>query len=676
MTESGERARLACWFRRPAETNFLRRGFPENRGAFQEPCARKVREGGTPSPALGTSALPGVFGTPLLFALILLISLHAHAAGPLTAEIKPLALQPRTSAPEVLDVKLRWSGAGVLEGALEIVSADGDDGAPQFRSPELALTSGAKEFRLLLPPSGTSGFGRRELLARFITKSGVLDLGRFDLGTVRDPQRSFTICVPRPGIGANAAPLVVWQSLRLEQFQPAESDYNLPKATTLPVHLDPQEMPVAALGYTPYDIVLLHGQGFAETREKSLAALARWVTAGGSLCVITDTPLPVTHQRFLADLCAADPRAPRLDFDPEGRPILAEESSVLFAKPGLGRLLVTTTAPQTEDEAKAERWLRAVTFLWKFHPGQVSEVIGTGKWHAVTQQENRRERQNQRQMLANLLAPKNVRILPLSAMLLLLGAFVAVIGPLDWWVLGRFRARRLTWLTFPLAALAFTGLTVFLAGRFMGKVNHRSSMTITDLGHDGRVLRETRLELIFPGHAQDVTTEVRHALCAPVDTMGFNQSRPAAHRYDGAFPVNYTLRQSLAQWTPQMNRLTSLEGKDDPSGLPWATLHPAKISEAELSESLGPDASADVFGIDRGGLRVIRSGVVPPDLLVALSQPKGFGWLSVFARFSPNGGSSLEDLGLTGSDEKDFSATIVARRVGGEIHIYRHLYVP
>ena len=83
----------------------------------------------------------------ILCALFFSIAISVAAAGPLTAEIKPVALRARAFAPEALDVKLTWSGSGLLEGALEFSFPGADENAPRFRSHDLALTSGAKEFQ-------------------------------------------------------------------------------------------------------------------------------------------------------------------------------------------------------------------------------------------------------------------------------------------------------------------------------------------------------------------------------------------------------------------------------------------------------------------------------------------------------------------------------------------------
>ncbi len=655
--------RPGCRLRRPSAN-------PDDgwrsRNAAAQRCSRRVAES-------STWVERSTFG--ILLALYLLLA-SAKAAGPLTAEIKPLSVQPRMFAPEAIDVTLSWSGSGLLEGTLELSSPDEDEGRPPYRTHDLALAAGQKNFRLLLPAAGTEGIGTaREIRARFLAKSGVIDLGRFGLGLPRGPQRRFTVCVGRPRFGAAVAASLVWQSLRLERFQPEENDYDLPKANTLPTYIDPEEMPATPLGYTPYDIVLLEGPAFTQMREKPLAALAHWVLAGGSLCVLASGISEETQRRFLTELVAADPRGLHLDFDGEGHPQFAERDGPLFVRAGYGRLVVASS-PQNDAEANAERWNRAVAFLWKLPQTLVESVVKTGHWTGIADRQNRWEREQRDRAFAELLAPRNVRLLPYSIMLLILGAFVVVIGPVDWLVLGRFRLRRFTWITFPLSALAFSGLTVFLAGRSLGTLNRRSSLTITDLGHDGRVLRETRIELIFPARAQEVKTEIHSALCAPMSIAryGNGSSGLVVSRYDGLFPTSYSLCQSLAQWTPQMNRFTSIESGEDRSGVVWEKLHPAQLGAKNWREKIS--AEWDVYRVDRGNFSTLFNESLPKDFAAALSLPPAFGWAAVCGSFSPNGNGELNDLTLGGIDDADLFVTIIARRVGANFEIYRHLYAP
>jgi hypothetical protein len=95
-------------------------------------------------------------------------------------------------------------------------------------------------------------------------------------------------------------------------------------------------MPATALGYTPYDIVLLEGEGFTLLREKQLAALSKWVLAGGSVCVTTSGPLDEAHRGFVEGLLAADVRKPPLVFDAEGRVAVKEEGGAMLARPVSG----------------------------------------------------------------------------------------------------------------------------------------------------------------------------------------------------------------------------------------------------------------------------------------------------------------------------------------------------
>ena len=642
----------------------------ENRARHSKRPGREVRFGGTPKPALGTSALPGI-----LVSLLFLISLSAHAAGPLTAEIKPVALRARAFAPEALDVKLTWSGSGLLEGALELSFPVADEGAPRFRSHDLALTSGAKEFRLMIPSTSSGGGGfSREVIARFVTKSAVLDLGRFDFGAQRGAERNFTICVTRPKLVRAPGEFALWQSLRLERFQPDAGSFRFGGASTLPVHVDPEEMPATVLAYTAYDLVLLEGAALAQLREKQLAALSRWVLAGGSLCVIASSPLDAAQRNSLIEFLAADPRASDLEFDPEGRALVKAEGGALLARSGFGRLVVAQASPQSEAEAEAVPWKRAVTFLWKFREEQAQAAMEAARWAVAENDREPWRRANLRQQLAGIISPKNVRILPYPVMLLLLTAFVLVIGPADWLILGRFRLRRLTWIVFPLAALAFTALTVFLAGRYMGRSNHRSMLTITDLGHDGRVLRETRFEMIFPASNQEVTTEVQNALFAG-DCEG-NRAKLAQGSCEGVFPARYLVRQSLSQWSPQLNRLTSLEGGEDHSGLDWRKLRPAELTIRNALERVGGDQSWEIYKLHDGEFTSFRDDVSRRELVRSLCLPKTFGWLAVCSQISPNGADDFEDLALAGENDTNISATIVARREGENFHIYRHLYAP
>jgi len=66
-------------------------------------------------------------------------------------------------------------------------------------------------------------------------------------------------------------------------------------------------------------------------------------------------------------------------------------------------------------------------------------------------------------IFGSMIDSKQVRKLPLGWLLLLLAAYLAVIGPLDQWWLKKINRQMLTWITFPLYVVAFSGL-IYLIG--------------------------------------------------------------------------------------------------------------------------------------------------------------------------------------------------------------------
>ena len=617
--------------------------------------------------------LPGTIGRAFLAILIALLAIHAHAAGPLTAEIKPVALRPRAMAPEVFEVKLTWAGGGVLEGALELTFSTGDDRAPRCRTHDLALTPGTHSFRLMTPaPSAQSAGFSREIVARFITKNGVLDAGRFEFARAPGGERAFSICVSTPETGRVARDFTLWHALRLENFPPKTTGYSATSASTLPVFVETGEMPASALGCTPYDIVLLEDAAFTALREKQLVALMDWTLAGGSLCVKTSVTLEAGHRRFLAELLAAGGRGIVPEFGADGRLELPGNGGVLLARAGFGRVVLAAPGPQSEAEADAEGWKRASMFLWKIRPAQMANVLRDGAAGPPATAPSSKQRNAMQRQLSTSLAPKNARLVPFSIVVLVLGGFILAIGPLDWFVLGRLRRRRWTWLTFPLAAVAFSYAMILLAESYMGRHTQRRALTVTDLGIDGRVLRESRFEMIFPARNQEVTTEVRHALCVPVgDFRGYSAAAPSigAPQYAGLFPARYTVRQSLAQWTMAINRLTTIGGDEDRSGLAWEKLDPRRVDASAA-------AGQELYTIREGAFAAVGAAGPMRELIELLSIARNFGWPGICTHFSPNGAAEMNDLILGAGDEPDVFASIVARSEGDGLHIYRHLYAP
>jgi hypothetical protein len=149
--------------------------------------------------------------------------------------------------------------------------------------------------------------------------------------------------------------------------------------------------------------------------------------------------------------------------------------------------------PSSEKEYDSEQWRRAASWIWKLREEQTDSVIRSGAMNYLPAKhgsyaydpENRFNEEFQR--LTESLLPKTVRVMPRSVVVALLAGFVFVIGPLDWWLLGRLRARRFTWLLFPVVTAGVAVTTMKLARHYLGEGHHRGALVLTDIAPDGRV---------------------------------------------------------------------------------------------------------------------------------------------------------------------------------------------
>lgn len=100
---------------------------------------------------------------------------------------------------------------------------------------------------------------------------------------------------------------------------------------------------------------------------------------------------------------------------------------------------------------------------------------------------------------------KQVRKLPLSWLLLLLAAYLAVIGPLDQYWLKKLNRQMLTWITFPLYVAAFSGLIYLIGFHLRAGELEWNELNIVDVlpGSERAVLRgETYVSIYSPVNAQ------------------------------------------------------------------------------------------------------------------------------------------------------------------------------
>ena len=509
-----------------------------------------------------------------IYALLLTLQflmLSARAADKLEVDLVPTALRVRSEAPIPVSAKFKWNGTYILEGHLEVELREGNRVLSRFRSGDLALTAGEQTFHMLLPPS-LDPFSDSQVDAymKYVTAQQVFDLGYSSLFMSTLGERSFVLglCIAH---GADQ-PSPIQQELMFERLAPPTGDTARRLLATSPVRLDPEDLPMQPLAYTPFDVMVLTADAFKEAREGQLHALARWVKGGGSVCVFVNGGLRPHHIAFLNELAESSAIDPMFAANSDGN-LLPGQKKISCLYSGIGRTVVVTGNSAVDAGADPTDWRRGIAFLWKFRGSQAQAIANTGHWEApptvsvadraeamrlYQQSQIRRFQGNPNRIppnmnmyygdrpsysvqptdlgaeLVNQLMPHTVRLIPFSALMTTLGLFLLMIGPVDYFVLGWLRRRRYTWILFPVMSIAFMMATVAMANYYLGKRDQRRSLIVVDVGKDGTALRWNRYELVFAARDKQAATELKDALWSPLN-FSMNLGVPY---YPGSIPVS------------------------------------------------------------------------------------------------------------------------------------------
>ena len=580
----------------------------------------------------------------------------------LTARLTPLTPHGRRGAPEWVEVDLTTAGTGLREGALDFELRVEGEKVYRYRSRELALTAGAQQFRFLLPAAPNDYQApMRTWKLRFIEPTRTIELGEFSSPPRLTSGRDLVLAVVRSGV-ARETP--AWQALRLERFAPPmQNSSRLQAPPTAPVFLDPDDLPSDSAGYCAFDAVLLDGDALSLMREKARAALTRWVHAGGSLAVIAPIGLEDPHLAFLNQLGAPDPH---------WRPVSTPFTGILSARANFGRLVVSAESPPEELTAE---WRQAAAFLWKLRGAPFRALAFEPIWqeHHLDSHESSGGDYyaSISRALVSMLVPHRFRPLPVAALWIVISAFIVVVGPLDWWLLGTLRRRRWTWITFPCIAVAFTLFTIALARHFLGGAKGRGELVITDLGTDGQVVRQTRINLSVPVSESEVTAEINGSVGVPLTTPSSSGTAPP--RYDGSFPSRYQLTMEGRQWTPVLWRTTSFEPAKDTSGVAWRA--PDELLPSGFNKSLRGTSQAIFDTFSHGRQRSTESGFPSPEWYRNLVIGPRWGSFIMLGSSSPTGSPFLEDLVCLDNDSTDTSVVVALHEEGSTIHVWRHLFL-
>jgi hypothetical protein len=500
------------------------------------------------------------------------------------------------------------------------------------------------------------------------------------------------------------------------------------------------EMSNVSLWYCNFNVVVLFSDAFENIRKSQLTALEAWVKAGGSLCIEPLGLLDDYHIEFLERIKAAnDPKNKSLALTPGGTLQPPDETDFENLYYDLGRIVliykpVVDGAEDDDTKFDPADWdwrNQGVSFLWQYRQDQLEPIATTGawKWHDQAYLGGRRRHDAIAHVglprlttvpvvsgdsLFDNLMPDEVKIVPLSYIALILVFYVLAIGPLDYFLLGIFKLRRFTWITFPLTTLFFTMFTVWLSNDYLSSAVERTFLSVVDVGDDGKIIRENRIELLYTGSTHDVTTSLRSSLFTPLNIQRFSNNNTILNRVmrnrnrirnmnsssqatnspssaitpmiSGRPPTSVEVTQTMPQWTPQLNRIFTLKCRDETAikGVrafnwkkQWNFRNGADQSRVvnAARRAFGPNISVQCFQGQGLVFNAVSASNWPADFISDICvRRQGGGLFGVVSRIAPHGGTDFEDLTmLDPSNPKEYLLVIAVQEDDG-MRIYRKLY--
>jgi hypothetical protein len=609
---------------------------------------------------------------------------RAKKAPRVNAEVVAVPLRHRNGAVFQIDWSLKWTGKQLVEGHLDYTVNDQMHPVARFEGEKIVLDEQVRRYSNMLPAlEASNSWAELTIHARFVTAKQAYDLGEFPLRLQQRTERTFVIAAADAwGVGGASGASDWERTLRLERFYPGDPERMM---ATVVSRVTASEFSVDPLSYCVFDVVLLADEAFARMRERQLAAITKWVEAGGSVLVAPAGSLGRIHLDFLNEIAGQTGDQPPFLADETGNVLGIPASGrpkIVLARKGLGRAAVLLEAAPRGTAANEEEWRKMVWFLWKGRSDVLPAIVNQGQWpaDAVAKGEYLNPERwstgyqttptlavtklRSGGWLLDQLVPKRVQMMPMSVMGMLLLLYVVAVGPADYLLLGLLRLRKYTWVVFPVVTLGFASFTLWLSERYMATDDQRRAAVFLDILDDGRIARENRVELLLMSSHGQVERNVTGALFTPLEgTFGESSSYHSFYRNNvaqtgdysvdspaarapsirGRIPERYVVSQSVPKWTPQLNRVTAMASPDYAVDFDWGSITAAALADGgpraaimqRIRKAFGSDAT--VYSLQGRTMTLLggRALHMQPPTGVDTSY-----WASNYAAVEPHGQSS------------------------------------
>ncbi|HAB17213.1 MAG TPA: hypothetical protein PLX89_05435 [Verrucomicrobiota bacterium] len=264
-----------------------------------------------------------------------------------------------------------------------------------------------------------------------------------------------------------------------------------------------------------------------ELKEPQVAALETWVHSGGQLIIAIDQPNDVTSTPWLRRLVPAElggmtsvrigpalhrwlveePWSPQFAFR-TASPENAADSGAAYANLITDLAFEVTDVPllelrarggQATKTADVRTWMvsapvgrgqvvilavnpeREPMKSWKHRPWFWAKICGVPERFLTAGDFQFRGGRGLDSVFGAMIETRQIRKLPIGALLLLLVVYLAVIGPFDQWWLKKIKRPMLTWITFPTYVALFSGLIYFIGYKLRAGQTEWNELQLVDV---------------------------------------------------------------------------------------------------------------------------------------------------------------------------------------------------
>lgn len=541
----------------------------------------------------------------------------------------------RTSAPISLRAFLKWPKNDLLEGYLQFNTFVDQQKISHWTSPETALSASEQYLRFMTPrPLLDTKFDRYVLEAEFFGQNRTFPPEQLDVEVPVRQKRAMVVAVVLDN--RSTIPTGLYSELSSNPYErplSLQSYLSGEEVSDLEVYLsrvNPVDLPTESLRYLGLDALLLSHDMLDVLRPNQLDSLRTWIMAGGSLALIETGELRDDSAAFAKELM-------RNAWTIEQMSARQLPDTVRVYAPGLGQF-IHVTGPQ---RGESPEWARVAHLLLRLTSDRAVEIETSGQLRLRSEPRGQGVVRGLVQVepviegpleplarfsytsLSRALIPDTIRGMPFWLAASVLAGCLICVGPVDYFLLGALRKRRWTWALFPVVSLGFTGWMAHLAAEHNGRNDSRNWISVVDMTVDDEVVRTSRIELTYGASGRTVQHKVTNQWWADLKeedlrtvhekTMEENmgaRNRFAARAtnrnptyagderlsYAGNVPGHYSVEEPVRQWSPRMQRITTLGADPELAEfhrprLPWAQLtasEPHEVSEY-LQKNLPPE---------------------------------------------------------------------------------------